>query len=143
MPFPSPMHESKSESEVTQLCPTLSDPMDCSPPGSSVHELSQARILEWVAFLSPRDLPDPGIDPLCPALSGGSLPLRHQGLPFKLSMHLKTISPPGYYSISFSLCIDEVGTCLPPHQAMMSSPLPGPPHLSPASAWPLPSILGL
>ena len=37
----------KSESEVTQLCPTLSDPMDCSLPGSSVHGISQARVLEW------------------------------------------------------------------------------------------------
>ena len=37
----------KSESEVAQLCPTLSSPMDCSPPGSSVHGISQARILEW------------------------------------------------------------------------------------------------
>ena len=36
LPFPSPMHERKSESEVTQSCPTLSDPMDCSLPGSSV-----------------------------------------------------------------------------------------------------------
>ena len=36
----------KSESEVTQLCPTLSDPMDCSLPGSSVHEIFQARVLE-------------------------------------------------------------------------------------------------
>ena len=35
---------------VTQLCPTLCDPMDCSPPGSSVHEIFQARILEWVAI---------------------------------------------------------------------------------------------
>ena len=35
---------------VTQLCPTLCDPMDCSPPGSSVHGISQARILEWVAI---------------------------------------------------------------------------------------------
>ena len=35
---------------VTQLCPTLWGPMDCSPPGSSVHEISQARILQWVAF---------------------------------------------------------------------------------------------
>ena len=33
-----------------QLCPTVSDPMDCSPPGSSVHEILQARILEWVAM---------------------------------------------------------------------------------------------
>ena len=39
----------KSESEVAQSCPTLSDPMDCSLPGSSVHGISQARVLEWVA----------------------------------------------------------------------------------------------
>ena len=39
----------KSESEVTQSCPTLSDPMDCSPPGSSVHGIFQARVLEWGA----------------------------------------------------------------------------------------------
>ena len=40
----------KSESEVVQLCPTLCDPVDCSPPGSSVHGILQARILEWVAI---------------------------------------------------------------------------------------------
>ena len=40
----------KSESEVAQSCPTLCDPMDCSPPGSSVHEIFQARALEWVAI---------------------------------------------------------------------------------------------
>ena len=40
----------KSESEVAQLCPTLSDPMDCSLPGSSVHGILQTRILEWVAI---------------------------------------------------------------------------------------------
>ena len=40
----------KSESEVTQLCPTPSDPMDCSLPGSSVHEIFQARVLEWGAI---------------------------------------------------------------------------------------------
>ena len=38
------------ESEVAQSCPTLCDPMDCSPPGSSVHGILQARILEWVAI---------------------------------------------------------------------------------------------
>ena len=42
------MHE--SESEVAQSCPTLSDPMDCSLPGSSVHESFQARVLEWGAI---------------------------------------------------------------------------------------------
>ena len=40
----------KSESEVTQLCPTLSDPMDRSPPGSSAHGIFQARVLEWGAI---------------------------------------------------------------------------------------------
>ena len=46
-----------------QLCLTLFDPMDCSPPGSSVHGILQARILEWVAISFSRDLPDPGIEP--------------------------------------------------------------------------------
>ena len=40
----------KNESEVAQPCPTLSDPMDCSPPDSSVHGISQARVLEWGAI---------------------------------------------------------------------------------------------
>ena len=48
LPFPSPMHE--SESEVTQSCSTLRDPMDCSLPGSSIHGIFQARVLEWVAI---------------------------------------------------------------------------------------------
>ena len=45
----------KSESEVAQSCPTLSDPMDGSPPGSSVHGIFQARVLEWgaIAFSAP------------------------------------------------------------------------------------------
>ena len=40
----------KSESEVTQSCPTLHDPMDCSLPGSSAHKIFQASVLEWVAI---------------------------------------------------------------------------------------------
>ena len=40
----------KSESEVAQSCPTLSDPMDRSPPGSSVHGIFQAGVLEWGAI---------------------------------------------------------------------------------------------
>ena len=42
----------KSESEVTQSYLTLSDPMDCSPPGSSAHGIFQARLLEWGAFFT-------------------------------------------------------------------------------------------
>ena len=40
----------KSEREVAQSCPTRSDPMDCSPPGSSIHGIFQARVLEWGAI---------------------------------------------------------------------------------------------
>ena len=40
----------KSENEVAQLCPTLSDPMNCSPPGSAIHGIFQARVLEWGAI---------------------------------------------------------------------------------------------
>ena len=40
----------KSESEIAQLCPTLSDPMDCSPPGPSILGIFQARVLEWGAI---------------------------------------------------------------------------------------------
>ena len=53
----------------------LCDPMDFSPPGSSVQGILEARILEWVATLSSRDLLDPGIEPpplMSPALAGGS-----------------------------------------------------------------------
>ena len=48
----------KSESEVAQLCPTLSGPMDCSLPGSSVHGIFQARVLEWgdIAFSGNSDI---------------------------------------------------------------------------------------
>ena len=46
LPFPSPMHES----EVAQSCATLSDPMDYSLPGSSIHGIFQARVLEWGAI---------------------------------------------------------------------------------------------
>ena len=40
----------KSESEVAQSCLTLRDPMDCSPPGSSIHGIFQARVLDWGAI---------------------------------------------------------------------------------------------
>jgi len=50
LPFPSPMQAVKSKSEVAQSCLILSDPMDCSRPGSSVHGIFQARVLEWGAI---------------------------------------------------------------------------------------------
>ena len=55
---------------VAQSCLTLCDLMDCSLPGSSVHRISQARVLEWVAIYFSRDHPDTGIEPMSPALAG-------------------------------------------------------------------------
>ena len=52
----------KSESEVAQPCPTLSNPMDCSPPGSSVHGIFHARVLEWGA-IALGNVGDPGLIP--------------------------------------------------------------------------------
>ena len=124
----------KSESEVAQSCPTLSDPMACSPPSSSIHGIFQAKVLEWGAiatidqiyislnvfqvksfsrvrpfatprtvayqapsmgfsrqecwsglpFPSPEDLPDPGIEPVSPALQADALPSE----PPRKSLHL-------------------------------------------------------
>ena len=55
LPFPSPMQE--SESEVTQSCPTLSNPIECSLSGSSIHGIFQARVLEWGAIAFSDDQP--------------------------------------------------------------------------------------
>ena len=57
---------------VSQSCSTLCDPMDCSPPDFSVHEIFQARILEWVAISFSRGSPNPGIKPGSPALQADS-----------------------------------------------------------------------
>ena len=63
--------------KVAQSCPALCDPMDYTVRG-----ILQARILEWVAFPSPGDLPDPGIKPRSPTLQADSLPAEPQGKPF-------------------------------------------------------------
>ena len=67
---------------VAQSCPTLCDPMDYRPPGSSVHGILQARVLEWVAFPSPGDLPNLGIEPRSPALQADSFPSEPLGKPY-------------------------------------------------------------
>ena len=59
---------------IAQLCPTLCDPMDYSWPGSSVHGILQARILEWVTIPFSRGSSDPGIEPRFPTLEVDSLP---------------------------------------------------------------------
>ena len=68
-------------SEVTQLCPTLCDPMDYNLPGFSVHGIFQARILEWVAVYFSRGSSWPGIEPRSPALQADALPSESKRLP--------------------------------------------------------------
>ena len=67
---------------VAQSCLTICNPMDGSPPGSFVHGILQARILERVAIPFSWDLPNPGIEPGYPALQADCLPLRLHGSPF-------------------------------------------------------------
>ena len=69
---------------VDQSCLTLCNPMDCSPPLSSLHGILQARILEGLPYSPPRDLPEPGIKPtslMSPALAVVPLPLELPGKP--------------------------------------------------------------
>ena len=54
----------KSESEVAHSCPTLSDPMDCSLPGSFLYGIFQARVLEWGATAFSKELPAPSSNPI-------------------------------------------------------------------------------
>ena len=101
---------------VVQSCPTLCDPIDCSPPGSSVHEIFQERILEWAAISFPGHLPNPGIKPGSPALQADSLYTELQGKPVyrvvsvnpKSSIHLSPCFPLWYaylFSMSVSLFV--------------------------------------
>ena len=59
--------------KVAQSCPTLCNPMD-----HTVHGILQARILEWVAFPSPGDLPNAGIEPRSPTMQADSIPAKPQ-----------------------------------------------------------------
>ena len=94
----------KRESEVTQSCPTPSDPMDCSPPGSCVHGIFQARVLEWgaiafsaspiyiyVCISSIQSLSHVWLcDPMNHSMPG--LPVHHQ-LPESTLTHVHWVSP--------------------------------------------------
>ena len=71
-------------SEVIQSCLTFCDSIDCSPPGSSIHGIFQARYWSGLPFPSPGDLPDPGIEPRSPALQADSLPSEPPGKSMKV-----------------------------------------------------------
>ena len=82
----------KSESEVAQSCPTLSNRMDCSLPGSSVHGIFQARVLEWGAIAFSGKLDEKG--PNCPTLGLARSRYSHRGMghPLPPSSHPVGIS---------------------------------------------------
>ena len=83
---------------VAKSCPTLCNPMYCSLPGSSVHGILQARILDWIAIPSPEDLLNPEVKPGSPVLQADSLLSEPPGKPCKSK-----------YSPSFS---SFLSTCL-------------------------------
>ena len=71
---------------LSNFSSTLCNPMDYSPPDSSLHRILQAKILEWVPISSPGNLPNPEIEPRSPALQAGSLPSEPPGKPWWLMM---------------------------------------------------------
>ena len=83
---------------VAKSCPTLCDPMECSPPRSSILRISQARILEWVAI----------------SFSKGSSRPRDQTCVSCLAGRLFTTEPPGKSSSSISVMLQNKCFCLPP-----------------------------
>ena len=82
---------------VAQSCPTPYDPVDCSPPGSSIHGILQARILEWVTSPPPGDLPIPGTEPGSSTLQVDSLPAE---LPW--TAFIQVISEKGLENLSLA-----------------------------------------
>ena len=86
---------------AAQSCPTLYNPMDCSPPGSSVHEIFQARILEWVAVSFSRGSSQPKDQTWVSCTAGSSLLTELKGKPkgytiffSLLQLPLPVLSPP-------------------------------------------------
>ena len=92
---------------VTQSCPTLCDPMGCSPPGSSFHEILQAKILEWVAIPFSRGSSQPGMGLGSPALqadSSLSVPPRKPELIYTAQYLVWNCQlPHDYHSFSFEV----------------------------------------
>ena len=89
---------------VAPFCPTLSDPMDCSPPGSSVHGILQAGMLEWVAISFSRDLPDPGMEYQVPCTAGRFFTVWATGRPYLANTRI-TLLPFGLGSASILHCL--------------------------------------
>ena len=99
----------KISCSVAQSHPTLCDSMDCSHPGSSVCGISQQEYWHGLLFPSPRDLPDPGIEPMSPALAGRFFTTEPPGKSCKISeagqaLHFKKQLQ--------SACSDSLASCV-------------------------------
>ena len=105
-----------------KFCPTLCNPMDCSPPGSSVHGILQARVLEWVPCSPPGDLPNPGIKPRAPALAGRFFTTEPPGKPLLLArssrMHRKPRELPKRLMLTTWQCSARVWQGRFPHSCL-------------------------
>ena len=131
--------EVKSESEVSQLCPTLSNPMDCSLPGSYIHGIFQARVLEWgaIAFsAAPRSAAAKSLqscptlsDPMDCSLPGSSV----HGIFQARVLEWSAIALPGLPSKNFQISANIGFSCLEVTEATRKPPLLG----HPSRAWPL------
>ena len=112
-----------------QPCPTFCNPMNCSPPGSSVREISQARILEWAVMPSSRGSSQPRdrtASPVAPALQADSSPLSHQEAHLFITSKLK--SETSYLRLQGCACL---GACVS-LRASLTHLLP----LCPVAKWP-------
>ena len=90
----------KNESEVSQSCPTLSDPMNCSSPGSSVQGFPRQEYWIGLPFPSHRDLPNPGIELTSPAFSGGFFTTEPPGKPHEVVWdHFYTFSGESFFPL--------------------------------------------
>ena len=83
--------ESEKKVLVLQTCPTLCDPMDCNPPGSSVHGILQARILEWVAIPFSRGSSRPGDRTWVSCIAGRFFTITPSGRPGRQGLVLSTV----------------------------------------------------
>ena len=98
----------KSMCLITQPCPTLCNPMDCIPPGSSVHGFSRQEYWRGLPFPSPGDLPDPGTEPTSPALQADALLSEPPGKPiWNLEDSLLSL-----FSFFNDLVLHAFSTCL-------------------------------
>ena len=115
---------------VSQLCLTLCDPMDCSPPGSSVHGISRQDYWSGLPFPILGNLPNPGIEPRSPALQTDSLPAEPQRKPTGSVVRLMGPRPwaqcfqcTGLVSLQHVDSLDQGSNLCPLHWQVDSYPL--------------------